>query len=125
MCASRSSQWQQMCRSGIRVARRHGRAGDLGHLSVSLGIALRETHRAAQSAAALRRAYEAYGQVGTPAGQAMALNNLATVYSQLQQPQQAADALRLALSLLDETGEPFRTAIVLHNLAEAELSPVS
>ena len=114
-------QWQQMCRSGIRVARRHGRAGDVGHLSVSLGIALRETHRAAESAAALRRAYEAYGQAGMPAGQAMALNNLATVYSQLQQPQQAADALRLALSLLDETGEPFRTAIVLHNLAEAEL----
>lgn len=51
----------------------------------------------------------------------MALNNLATVYSQLHQPREAADALREALTLLDQAADPFRTAIVLHNLAEAEL----
>lgn len=114
-------QWQQMCQAGIRVARRQRRPADVGHLSVSLGIALREMHRAAEAAAALRRAHEAYGHAGLRAGQAMALNNLATVYSQLHQPREAADALREALTLLDQAADPFRTAIVLHNLAEAEL----
>jgi tetratricopeptide (TPR) repeat protein len=115
-------QWQQMCQSGIRVARRHGRQEDAGHLALSLGIVLRETHRAAEAAAAMRRAFDAYGEAGKPACQAMALNNLATVYSQLGQPRQAAAALTQALQLLDEAAEPFRTAIALHNLAEAELN---
>jgi tetratricopeptide (TPR) repeat protein len=114
-------QWKQMCQSGLRVARRHGRAEDVGHLALSLGIALRETQRPAEAAAAFRQAQDAYGQARNSAGQAMALNNLATVYNHLQQPDQAAAALTDALALLDSAQMPFRTAIVLHNLAEAEV----
>jgi tetratricopeptide (TPR) repeat protein len=114
-------QWKQMCQSGVRVASRHGRSEDVGHLTLSLGIVLRETQRPAEAAAAFRRARSSYGRAGNPAGQAMALNNLATVYSQLHHPEQAVTALTKALALLDQTQEPFRTAIALHNLAEAEL----
>jgi len=114
-------QWKQMCQSGIRVAGRHGRPEDMGHLALSLGIVLRETRRPAEAAAAFRRAYSSYGRADSPAGQAMALNNLATVHNQMHHPEQAAAALTQALTLLDQDQEPFRTAIALHNLAEAEL----
>ncbi len=114
-------QWKQMCQSGIRVARRHDRPEDIGHLELSLGIVLRETKRPAEAAAAFRRAHGSYGRADSPAGQAMALNNLATVYNQMHHPEQAVKALTQALALLDQAQEPFRTAIALHNLAEAEL----
>jgi tetratricopeptide (TPR) repeat protein len=114
-------QWQLMCQAGIRVARRYDRSEDLGNLEVSLGIALRETDRPAEAAAAFRRAYQSYAQAGQPVGQAMALNNLATIYTHLRQHEDAVTALTQALELLDLDAEPFRAAIALHNLAEEQL----
>ena len=114
-------QWQLMVQTGLVAARHHGRSEEVGHLESSLGVVLRETQRPAEAAAAFRRAFDSYGTVGNTAGQAMALNNLATVYNQMDQRQKAIDALTYALSILDRTEEPFRVAIVLHNLAEAEL----
>ena len=109
-------QWQQTCQANL-VARRHRRR--LGHLSVSLGIALRETDRAAEAAAALRRADEAYGQACCRPGRRWDSTWRPSTASGISRGGGGCAAGGVRCSTRQRI--PFRTAIVLDNLAEAEL----
>jgi tetratricopeptide (TPR) repeat protein len=114
-------QWIRMTSTGREVAARLEDLDASANLSISLGIAFRETRREEEAVAAFTRASATFADLGNVAGQAMALNNLATVHNHRQEPDAAIEALTKALQLLEGSGDEFRVAIVSHNLAEAEM----
>lgn len=112
------SAWVAVHETGITAARRAGDALALAHLLLGLGIARREVGHVDEARTLLEEAGATYASVDQPVGEAMALNNLATLLNQTGQREQAIEVLTGAARLLGH--DRWRRAIVLHNLAEAE-----
>lgn len=115
------SEWIESHQIGIAAARRSNDHLQLGHLSVGLGIALRETGERLNALEALTEGRDAYRKSNEPTGEAMALNNLAIVLDHEGRRAEAIEALAEATCLVDRHSDPWRASILRHNLAEAEL----
>jgi tetratricopeptide (TPR) repeat protein len=115
------AQWIAVCRAGL-AARDAITAPELvANLRIALGIALRETQVLPEAVGEFSAALADFRRAGNTVGASMTLNNLATVYQQMGQPDRAREALLDAERELADSDDGYRHAIVLHNLSEAEI----